>query len=92
MYFDKLGKFSLTNWAPGPNCQGPNLPHFRGPICHFFMADSWAPDKWTPDRWAPGPNCQGPNLPHFRGPICHFFMADSWAPDNWALGPIWYLQ
>ena len=49
-------------------------PTVRGPICHFFRADSWAPDNW-----APGPNCPGPNLPLFqsgqlgptvRGPIC----------------------
>ena len=33
-------------------------PTVRGPICHFFGADSWAPDNW-----APGPNCPGPNCP-----------------------------
>ena len=37
-------------------------PTVRGPICHFFRSDSWAPDNW-----APGPNCPGPNLP---GPNC----------------------
>ena len=40
-------------------------PTVRGPICHFFRADSWAPDNR-----APGPICPGPNLPRTTGPYC----------------------
>ena len=25
--------------------------HFRGPICHFLGADSWAPDSWAPEMY-----------------------------------------
>ena len=37
-------------------------PTVRGPICHFWGADSWAPDNR-----APGPSCPGPNLSLFQG-------------------------
>ena len=86
VFFEDLSIFGIVYfWGPT----------VRGPICHFWGADSWAPDNW-----APGPNCPGPNLPRtigprttgprgptVRGPICHFFRADSWAPDNWAPSP-----
>ena len=43
------------------------MEHFRGPICHFFRADSWAPVPNCPGPNCPGPNCPGPNCP---GPNC----------------------
>ena len=35
-------------WQIGPQTVGPRGPVVRGPICHFFRANSWARDNWAP--------------------------------------------
>ena len=53
VFFEDLSIFGIVYfWGPT----------VRGPICHFWGADSWAPDNW-----APGPDCPGPNLPLLGG-------------------------
>ena len=46
--------------------------HFRGPICHFFRADSWAPDNRARGSTVRDPVVQGPTVwgPTVWGPIC----------------------
>ena len=58
----QFGAQFATFWrrTVGPRTIGSQGPTVRGPICHFFRADIWAP----------GPNCPGPNLPRTKNTKC----------------------
>ena len=81
-FFEDLSIFGIVYfWGPT----------VRGPICHFWGADSWAPDNW-----APGPDCPGPNLPVLGGgqlgpePIWYlnlYILCFNWAPGPNCPGP-----
>ena len=73
----KLGPGQLGPGQLGPRAQlsraqfatfsgrivGPRGLTVRGPICHFFRADSWTLGPNCPGPSCLGPNCPGPNLP-----------------------------
>ena len=63
----------------GPRTTGPRGPTVRGPICHFFRADSWAPDNR-----APGYFC-------YFFMICDFFCNSRWYLNVWG-GVHWILD
>ena len=42
----QIGPRTIEPWTVGPWTTGPPTVAPQGPICHFFRADSWAPDNY----------------------------------------------